>query len=118
MRELKSFPQDLVLAGRSTILIKGLSSRLGIPWNLASEWAPTARNVLNGGVVREGDADRVRFREVWATLRLWGTGRANAVVKRLPDPVRSRVAKLVLNIQERRSRRKVLQRSQTMNGSK
>jgi hypothetical protein len=111
VRELKSFPQDLVLAGRSTILIKGLSNRLGIDWNLASEWAPIARLVLDGGSKQKkpavGDSDRVRFREVWGTMKLWGSGRAKAVVMRLPDPVRNRVASIILKIQERRSRRKV-----------
>ncbi|CAB9500401.1 protein kinase UbiB [Seminavis robusta] len=110
VRELKSFPQDLVLAGRSTILIKGLSSRLGIPWNLASEWAPIARNVLDGGAKARspsGDVDRVRFREVWSTLKMWGSGRTKAVVKMLPDSARSRLAGMVLKVQELRSRRKV-----------
>ncbi len=47
VRQLKSFPQDLVLVGRLSILIKGLSNRLGILWSLAGEWAPTAQSVLN-----------------------------------------------------------------------
>ena len=114
VRELKSFPQDLVLVGRSTILVKGLSSRLGIPWNLASEWAPIARTVLNGGKDPRskagGNSDRVRFREVWFTLKLWGSGRANAVAKKLPDPVTSKLAGIVLKVQERRARRKVTKR--------
>jgi len=113
VRELKSFPQDLVLVGRSTILIKGLSSRLGIPWNLASEWAPIARNVLDGGkaLAASAESDRVRFQEVWKTMRQWGSGRAAAVVTKLPDRLRSPTAKLVLKVQERRSRRKVATRS-------
>ncbi|GMH78504.1 hypothetical protein TL16_g07828, partial [Triparma laevis f. inornata] len=48
VKELKSFPQDLVLVGRSTVLLKGLSSRLNIPWSLSKEWAPVARQVLAG----------------------------------------------------------------------
>merc|ERR1712232_76485 len=108
VRELKSFPQDLVLAGRSTILIKGLSSRLGIPWNLASEWAPIARRVLDGGreITVSEEVGRVRFREVWRTLKQWGSGRATTIVKKLPDPVRLRVAKVVLRVQEHQARRK------------
>lgn len=113
VRELKSFPQDLVLVGRSTILVKGLSNRLGIPWSLAREWAPIARTVLNNGrdPRKEVDtADRVRFREVWGTLKLWGSGRAHAVAKKLPDPVRSRLAGILLKVQERRARRKLTKR--------
>ena len=113
VRELKSFPQDLVLVGRSTILVKGLSNRLGIPWSLAQEWAPIARTVLNNGRVptKEADSsDRVRFREVWGTLKLWGSGRARAVAKKLPDPVRTRLAGVLLKLQERRARRKLTKR--------
>merc|ERR1712127_350393 len=47
VKELKSFPQDLVLVGRSSVLIKGLSSRLNIPWSLAKEWGPIAQNALD-----------------------------------------------------------------------
>lgn len=113
VRELASFPQDLVLVGRSTILVKGLSDRLGIPWSLAKEWAPIAREVLNGGSYSKpasGDSERVRFREVLSMMRQWGSGRANAMVRKLPDPVRSRVADVILKIEERRSRRKVTRR--------
>lgn len=115
VRELASFPQDLVLVGRSTILVKGLSDRLGIPWNLAREWAPIARAVLNGDsyakqvLPRSGD-DRVRFSEVINMVRLWGKGRASAFVRRLPDPVRSKMASIVLKMEERRARRKVTTR--------
>lgn len=115
VRELKSFPQDLVLVGRSTILVKGLSSRLDLPVSLASEWAPIARKVLNRNnktsVNIKDDENRVRFGEVWGTLKLWGAGRANYVAKKLPGPFRSKLAAIVLKSQERRARRKVTKRS-------
>jgi len=115
VRELASFPQDLVLVGRSTILVKGLSDRLGIPWSLAKEWAPIARAVLDGSAYAtkptSENSDRVRFREVWNTMKLWGSGRVNAVARKLPDPVRSRVASIALKLEERRARRKVTRRS-------
>lgn len=114
VKELKSFPQDLVLVGRSSILIKGLSSRLGIPWSLAKEWAPIAREVLNpasamngGGASSVEDGGRVRFRDVLVTLKSWGAGRASVAVKRLPPPLRSRVASLVVRIQERKARKEM-----------
>eukprot|EP00751_Fragilariopsis_kerguelensis_P045017 CAMPEP_0170987476 /NCGR_PEP_ID=MMETSP0736-20130129/6644_1 /TAXON_ID=186038 /ORGANISM="Fragilariopsis kerguelensis, Strain L26-C5" /LENGTH=623 /DNA_ID=CAMNT_0011411697 /DNA_START=161 /DNA_END=2029 /DNA_ORIENTATION=- len=76
VKELKSFPQDLVLVGRSSILIKGISDRLGIPWSLAKEWAPIARTVLdiNTGKVEPETASkdkRVRFRFVRNTFKNW-----------------------------------------------
>jgi aarF domain-containing kinase len=106
VKELKSFPQDLVLVGRSTILIKGLSSRLGIPWSLSKEWAPIARDVLNGKSDSPTKSDqRVRFKTVLGTLRRWGKGRATQVVRNLPSPVRSRVASWIVKLEERKSRK-------------
>ena len=119
VRELKSFPQDLVLVGRSTILIKGLSSRLKIPWSLAKEWAPIARQVLDANYQRTlvsrtssssdaGMSRRVRFREVYTAFQLWLKGRSVKLVRRLPSPLRTRVAKLALYLDERRSRKNVM----------
>ena len=44
--EVASFPQELVFVGRATVLIRGLATRLGVPWSLAREWAPDARAAL------------------------------------------------------------------------
>ena len=46
VKVLKSFPQELTLVGRSTILIKGIAARLGVRWSLAAAWAPLARRLL------------------------------------------------------------------------
>ena len=106
VKELASFPQDLVLVGRSSILIKGISGRLGIPWSLAAEWAPIAREVLRAPTTRvEGD-DRVRFSAVVNVLKLWGKGRASRVAMKLPSSVRSRLAALLVKLEEGRDRRK------------
>jgi aarF domain-containing kinase len=109
VKELKSFPQDLVLVGRSTILIKGLSSRLGIPWSLSKEWAPIAKAVLNQyepHKVTSKDG-RVRFRDVLSTLSQWSKAKAGSAVRRLPSPIRTRVASLILKIQDIKARREM-----------
>ena len=107
VKELKSFPQDLVLVGRSSILIKGLSSRLGIPWSLAREWAPTARTVLSPPPVPTPGKEKnsVRFRDVLAILGTWSKGKASRAVSKLPPPLRTRVAGIALRIQKRRERK-------------
>ena len=116
VKELKSFPQDLVLVGRSSILIKGLSNRLGIKWSLSQEWAPIARQVLNSGgsfsssSTTSPSQQRVRFVTVLSTLKQWSKGRATRFVQRLPSPIRSRVAKTLVKMEERKSR-KALTRS-------
>jgi aarF domain-containing kinase len=111
VKELKSFPQDLVLVGRSSILIKGLSSRLGIPWSLAKEWAPTARAVLQSNTpvkVADREGGRVRFTDVWSMFKKWCKGRSTSFVRRLPRPIRTRIATAVVRRLERKSREKLL----------
>jgi len=115
VKELKSFPQDLVLVGRSTILIKGISSRLDVPWSLAKQWAPIARDVLSGysradKAVKPDFDGRVRFRDVIHAFQLWGKGRAAKIIRSLPPSLQSRLAALVLQAEERKARRKLIQR--------
>ena len=59
---LTSFPQDLVLVARSSVLIKGLAAKLGVTWSLASRWAPIASDALGLGydAPRPGRAQRLR----------------------------------------------------------
>jgi aarF domain-containing kinase len=117
VKELKSFPQDLVLVGRSSILIKGLSNRLDIPWSLAKEWAPIARQVLESNYQQSSSSKasqggpRVRFREVTNTFKQWGKGRANAAARKLPGPLRTRLASIIVKRQERKSRRSLMKRA-------
>ncbi|GKY93891.1 hypothetical protein MPSEU_000356000 [Mayamaea pseudoterrestris] len=114
VKELKSFPQDLVLVGRATILIKALSNRLNVPWSLAKEWAPIAREVIASNyksVEATNEDSRVRFKQVWRLFRSWSKGRMNFVVRHLPQPVRTRVANVILKVQESRIRRKLAKRS-------
>lgn len=112
VKELESFPQDLVLVGRSSILIKGISDRLNIPWSLAKEWAPIARGVLdvNSGKAqpKSGSSERVRFRAVLSTLKSWSKGRAKRVGTKLPSPIRSRLAAYIVKREERKSRKKLM----------
>ena len=43
---LVSFPQDLVLIARSSVLIKGIAASLNVTWPLADKWAPIAKKAL------------------------------------------------------------------------
>ena len=108
VKALKSFPQDLVLVGRSSILIKGLSNRLGIPWSLSKEWAPTARRVLEGNanhstaVTEDTKTNKIRIKDVLRLLKTWGKGKASRAISRLPAPARTKVAAIALRAQKRR----------------
>lgn len=107
VKALKSFPQDLVLVGRSSILIKGLSNRLGIPWSLSKEWAPTARRALEGNIHQSteksiGKTNKIRMKDVLKLLKTWGRGKASRAISRLPSPMRTKVAAVALRLQKRR----------------
>jgi len=90
--QVVEFPQEFVLLGRATVMIKGIANRLGLQWSLSDKWAPVAREALNGGpnellpvwsaaepqvakipVVPKptlGDNTQpIRFRQVWAQLK-------------------------------------------------
>ena len=114
VKALKSFPQDLVLVGRSSILIKGLSNRLGIPWSLSKEWAPTAKTVLEGNIQETAVAKKegkIRIRDVLRLLKGWSRGKVSRAVSRLPSPVRTKVAAVALRLQKRREAREANKQS-------
>ena len=104
VRALKSFPQDLVLVGRSSVLIRGLSTRLGIPWSLCRVWAPIAREVLDDkeqtGEAASCGKSRIsgRLRLAWVSLRQRCRVATLRVVKRLPAQVQARLAWIVLRL--------------------
>jgi hypothetical protein len=64
IKQVLSFPQELVMLGRATVLIKGIASRLKIPWSLAEKWAPACRAALGQAATTQG-ATRGRL-PVWA----------------------------------------------------
>lgn len=49
LRAINSFPEELVMLGRATVIIKGIASRLGVPWDLAKKFAHAAKTALECG---------------------------------------------------------------------
>lgn len=98
IKALETFPEDLVLVARSSVLIKALSRRFDVPWSLAKEWAPTARRVLSGGEgAGAGSEGEARFlRRVARNVKTWTARRAGKVARRLPTPMRNRAARVAV----------------------
>ncbi|CAK9040085.1 unnamed protein product [Durusdinium trenchii] len=46
LRQLKSFPMELVLLGRASVLVKGVAARLDVAWSVAKKWAPLAKDAI------------------------------------------------------------------------
>jgi len=106
VKVLKSFPQDLTLVGRSTILIKGIASKLGVTWSLANEWEPIAQRLLKRVTSRRPNAGGApRFRTVMKLARQWGSSKAEKAMMRLPGPLRRRLAAIALRLKERKEAR-------------
>ncbi|KAJ8609191.1 hypothetical protein CTAYLR_008427 [Chrysophaeum taylorii] len=79
---LTSFPGDLVLVARASVLIKGLAARLGVRWSLAEKWAKiaAAQRVDNKVASVVG---RVRFRSVRRLAASWVQGKLAALYRPL-----------------------------------
>ena len=83
VKVLKSFPQECVLVGRSTVLIKGIAARLGIRWSLANEWAPIAKRAQARDSKLRAVLARLLLPARWVGWKL--AAAAGAVMARLPD---------------------------------
>ena len=100
VKVLKSFPQELTLVGRSTVLIKGIAARLNITWSLADEWAPLARRLL----ARQAAGERAplggapRLMSIVRLLGQWAAAKLSALVLVLPPPLRRAVAAAALRL--------------------
>ena len=100
---LQSFPQDLVLVGRSTVLIKGIAARLNVTWSLANQWAPIARRVLAppSPFRAARGSGKVRLRTVLAFFAQWLRGKVASAAMLLPAPLRRWLAAAALRRDER-----------------
>ena len=107
LKDLKSFPQDLVLVGRNTVLIKGIAARLGVEWSLAKEWAPIAREVLAGRPLAQPSAgsEAPPLGKRRRLLRAAGSVAFKAA-EWIPAPVRRRAASGALRVEDWRARRR------------
>lgn len=127
-----SFPQELVLLGRATVLLKGIAKKLEVPFSLADKWAPgctltlasaskptlplwgkdvevaaNSASLTSSVAATSGSGDdKIRFKQVLSILKTWGEGKgsrfAERVLKRLPSKLRSRVLEAELRRQERK----------------
>mmetsp|Transcript_31725 Transcript_31725/g.52983 ORF Transcript_31725/g.52983 Transcript_31725/m.52983 type:complete len:306 (+) Transcript_31725:53-970(+) len=125
IRLLTSFPQELILLGRATVLLKGIARRLDVPLSLVDRWGEQCQATLetaaepslplwgrdvqgNAFVVPENTSTedgKIRFRQVAGLLKQWAKGKGQRLgkrlVKRLPPKVRMSVLEYVLTRQEK-----------------
>merc|ERR1719221_311545 len=46
LRTLATFPSELVLLGRASVLVKGVAAHLGVEWSVAKKWEPLAKDAI------------------------------------------------------------------------
>ena len=76
-------------------MLKGLSSRLNIPWSLSAEWAPVARQVLAGSGSKKVNR-KVTLKDVGRLVKSWGKGKVERGANKLPKGARRRLAAAVV----------------------
>jgi aarF domain-containing kinase len=127
---IASFPQEFVLLGRATVLLKGIAKRLDVPFSLAEKWRQgcqltvssasdpqlplwgeslvnsPAGNLETTSTPAKGEASKVKFRQVASLLKVWGKGKGRRfierVVKKLPPELRAKVLEAKLRQMERK----------------
>eukprot|EP00980_Cylindrotheca_fusiformis_P021075 scaffold8079_cov121-Cylindrotheca_fusiformis.AAC.3 len=124
IKSVTSFPQELVLLGRATVLLKGIAKRLEVPFSLADKWSPGCALTMDAAaepslplwgqdveaVMASGPdvESKVRFHQVTSILSKWGKGKRSRlverVVKRLPPKLKAQVLEAELRRQERKER--------------
>eukprot|EP00596_Hydrurales_sp_CCMP1899_P001988 CAMPEP_0119051372 /NCGR_PEP_ID=MMETSP1177-20130426/73012_1 /TAXON_ID=2985 /ORGANISM="Ochromonas sp, Strain CCMP1899" /LENGTH=511 /DNA_ID=CAMNT_0007030557 /DNA_START=211 /DNA_END=1743 /DNA_ORIENTATION=- len=50
INQVTEFPQELVLLGRATVMIRGIANRLGVTWGLCDRWAAEAKEALEASI--------------------------------------------------------------------
>lgn len=131
IRLLTSFPQELILLGRATILLKGIARKLNVDFSLVNQWGPGCRMTLNAAkepslplwgreiIAPYTDArdsssstgsptvNKVQFRQVAGLLKTWAKGKgtrfAERSVKKLPPKWKNKVLEYKLSRDERKA---------------
>jgi aarF domain-containing kinase len=130
IKQVASFPQELVLMGRATVLLKGIAKRLGVDFSLAQKWGDGCRLTLSAAtepslplwgrdvVKRAGGGDsankrldeKLRFREVTDLFKEWAKGKgvrfSERIIKKMPPETRTRFLEWLLERQERKAAKK------------
>ena len=122
IKQVASFPQELVLLGRATVLLKGIAKRLDIPFSLAQKWGAGCaltidaasepvlplwgKEVVAVSIDPSNGDEKIRFQQVASLLKQWGKGKGKRflerVVKSLPSDMRAKVLEAELRKQERK----------------
>lgn len=132
IKQVKSFPQELVLLGRATVLLKGIAKRLKVQFSLADKWYPIAssavesstkprtmplwggrngiNNDVNGGLISDtvsNKGSKLRFHQVGDLFKAWGKQKVKRGAKRCVERIPSKrlKKKIYTKINERQEQK-------------
>lgn len=126
IRLLTSFPQELVLLGRATVLLKGIAKSLGLPFSMVNQWHDDCKETLESSAApsmplwgttndsigdalmvpeNDGTNKKIRLRQVGSLMKQWAKEKSkrlgSRVAQRLPSRLRSRLVEYVLAQQDK-----------------
>mmetsp|Transcript_57456 Transcript_57456/g.140228 ORF Transcript_57456/g.140228 Transcript_57456/m.140228 type:complete len:638 (+) Transcript_57456:114-2027(+) len=121
LKRVASFPQELVLMGRATVLIKGIAKKLDIPLSLAGRWRkgceltvdhasePTlplwGKDIVPKGESVSSSENKIRFRQVAGLFRDYAKGKgrrlAGRAVQNAPPKLKKQLMNTLVKRQER-----------------
>eukprot|EP00522_Entomoneis_paludosa_P000968 CAMPEP_0172474680 /NCGR_PEP_ID=MMETSP1065-20121228/69484_1 /TAXON_ID=265537 /ORGANISM="Amphiprora paludosa, Strain CCMP125" /LENGTH=221 /DNA_ID=CAMNT_0013232869 /DNA_START=1074 /DNA_END=1735 /DNA_ORIENTATION=- len=124
IKRVASFPQELVLLGRATVLLKGIAKKLNVSFSLAEQWGPaceltltaaaeptlplwgksasmtsnneTTGEIATGSTSTNNNNHKIRFRQVASLLKQWGKGKSQRLAKRVFQRLPSKLQNGVL----------------------
>ncbi|KAL3937007.1 MAG: hypothetical protein SGBAC_007792 [Bacillariaceae sp.] len=142
---VKSFPQELVLLGRATVLLKGIAKKLEVPFSLADKWGPGCSLTLKaaseptlplwgkeidvmGGEASSAQAgvtstpgtkaEKIRFLQVLGVMKRWGRGKSSRFLERVVKRLPHNLKAQVLKAELRRQEHKELAMKEEMRANR
>jgi len=131
---IASFPQEFVLLGRATVLLKGIAKRLDVPFSLAEKWGAGCRLTVSAASApqlplwgkdvvgdatldstasssstsgpRGNGADRIKFRQVASMMKRYGKQKTRRFIERVVRKLPPGLRSKVLEAEVRRLERR------------
>jgi len=131
IKKVASFPQELVLLGRATVLLKGIAKSLNVTsFSLSERWAdsceltissssnkpllPLWSKDIRGTGSSTNENSQITFKQVRALFKEWGRGKgerfSKRVVNKMPNKLKAKLAAKLLQRQERKEKEELMQR--------
>ena len=118
IRFIADFPQELVLLGRASVLMKGIAKRLNVTFSLGDGWndhchyalqdTPTLPIWSTSTTSMNETNQKIKFQQIQTLLKEWSKGKGKRflqrIIQRLPSKLRTRIVQYILQRKEQNKR--------------